>query len=181
MLTKFNWKKVAKLSKGEPEVIGYNKTKDTKMNVNNILEVKIKKVLANAVTPTKGTTGSAGYDLTAVNEKFKPELTGPIWEYDTGLAFEINPGYVGLIFPRSSITTKTTLSLGNCVGVIDSDYRGTVKFQFRNIGLAGGKKYNVGDKVGQIVFVPYHDVVFQEVEELSDTARGEQGFGSTGQ
>lgn len=145
-----------------------------------MVNVKIKKVLPNAVLPIAGTAGAAGYDLTAATETFKPELTGPIFEYDTGLAFEIPPGYVGLVFPRSSVTTKSSLMLGNCVGVIDSDYRGTVKFQFRNVNPMAGKKYQVGDRIGQIIIMPYPAVKFEEVDELNDSARGQGGFGSTG-
>jgi dUTP pyrophosphatase len=145
-----------------------------------IMNVKVKKVLENAVLPIRGSDGAAGFDLTAATEVFKPEKTGPIFEYDTGLAFEIPKGYVGLVFPRSSVTTKTTLSLGNAVGVIDSDYRGTVKFQYRNNHIPG-KKYNVGDRIGQIIILPIPTVNFEEVSELNDTKRGEQGFGSTGQ
>lgn len=145
----------------------------------NTLTIGIKKTLPNAVLPIRGSDGAAGFDLTAATEKFRPELTGPVWEYDTGLAFEIPPGYVGLVFPRSSITTKTSLTLGNCVGVIDSDYRGTVKFQFRPI--PPGKKYNVGDRIGQIIIMPLPLVNFEEVGELNDTDRGQGGFGSTGQ
>lgn len=144
------------------------------------VNVKVKKVLPNAVLPIKGSEGAAGFDLTAATEKFRPELTGPIWEYDTGLAFEIPSGHVGLVFPRSSVTTKTTLMLGNAVGVIDSDYRGTVKFQYRNVNHAAGKKYNVGDRIGQIIILPIPEVNFEEVQELDESLRGEGGFGSTG-
>lgn len=144
------------------------------------INVKVKRTLPNAVLPMKATEGSAGFDLTAATEKFKPELTGPIWEYDTGLSFEIPPGYVGLVFPRSSVTTKTTLMLGNGVGVIDSDYRGTIKFQFRNVNHAAGKKYNIGDRIGQIIIMPYPTVGFIDASELNVTDRGEGGFGSSG-
>lgn len=146
---------------------------------NQMVNVKVKKVLDNAVMPIQGTAGAAGFDLTAATEKFRPELTGPIWEYDTGLAFEIPPGYVGLVFPRSSVTTKTTLMLGNAVGVIDSDYRGTVKFQYRNVRPTG-KKFNVGERIGQIIIIPIPAVNFNEVSELAESDRGEGGFGSTG-
>ena len=145
------------------------------------MNIKVKKVLEKAILPIQGSDGAAGFDLVAATEKFKPELTGPIWEYDTGLAFEIPPGYVGLVFPRSSITTKTTLMLGNGVGVIDSDYRGTIKFQYRNVNLAAGKKYNVGDRIGQIIIMPVPSVNFEEANELNETSRGQGGFGSTGQ
>ena len=142
------------------------------------LNVKVKKVLDNAVLPIQGSDGAAGFDLTAATEKFRPELSGPVFEYDTGLSFEIPAGHVGLVFPRSSITTKTSLTLGNCVGVIDSDYRGTVKFQFRT--TPPGKKYSIGDRIGQIIILPIPAVSFEEITELSDSSRGENGFGSTG-
>lgn len=145
-----------------------------------MVNVKVKKTLDNAVMPIAGTAGAAGFDLTAATEQVRNELTGPMVEYDTGLSFEIPEGHVGLIFPRSSITTKTTLSLGNCVGVIDSDYRGSVKFQFRQVNPIAGKKYKVGDRIGQIIIVPYPKVAFQEVTELSNSERGTGGFGSTG-
>lgn len=141
------------------------------------MQVKVKKLLPNAVLPQRMTDGAAGFDLTAATQKFRQEYTGPVFEYDTGLAFEIPPGHVGLLFPRSSVTTKTSLSLGNCVGVLDSDYRGPVKFQFRNTGP--GKKYEVGDRIGQIIVLPIPEVEFLE-GELSDSVRGEGGHGSTG-
>lgn len=143
-----------------------------------MIEVKVKKVLPNAVMPQRMTDGAAGFDLTAASEKFRPEKTGPVFEYDTGLAFEIPSGYVGLLFPRSSVTTKTNFILGNCVGVLDSDYRGTVKFQFRNITPAG-KKYEIGERIGQIIIMPIHSVEFIESSELSNTERDTGGFGST--
>ena len=92
------------------------------------MNIKIKKVLPNAQLPVKGSDGAAAYDVFAAKETFLQELTGPVVEYDTGLAFEIPKGYYIDARPRSGITTKTTLLLGNGCGVIDSDYRGTVKF-----------------------------------------------------
>lgn len=147
---------------------------------NMSLTVNFKKVLSNAQLPSKATDGSAGFDLVAATEQIKAELTGPTVEYDTGLALEIPEGYVGIVTPRSSITTKTTLMLGNGVGVIDSDYRGTIKFQYRNINNMTGKKYKVGDRIGQILIMPVPSVKFNEVDELSTTKRGEGGFGSSG-
>lgn len=146
-----------------------------------MVEVKFKKTSNLAKDPIRMTNGACGADLTAATETLRTELTGPCIEYDTHIAVEIPKGYVGLVFPRSSITTKTTLSLGNCVGVIDSDYRGTIKFQFRTIFLQGGlnKKYKVGDRIGQIVIVPAPEISFKEVTELSNTDRGTGGFGST--
>jgi dUTP pyrophosphatase len=145
------------------------------------MEIKVKKLNKEAKLPFKATDGSAGFDLFAVTEKVRMELTGPVVEYDTGLSFEVPKGHVGLLFPRSSVTTKTTLMLGCSIGVLDSDFRGSVKFQFRQVNPAARKIYNVGDRIGQIVVLPIPTLNFVEVDELSDTIRGESGFGSTGE
>ena len=108
------------------------------------------------------------------------------YEYGTGLAMEIPEGYVGLIFPRSSIS-KTDHYLRNSVGVVDSGYRGEIKIRMSAptntlncLWLLGGEEYKEGDRVAQLVIMKLPSVNFQEVEELSDTDRGEGGFGSTG-
>lgn len=144
------------------------------------LDIKVKKVLPNAKLPEKGSDGAAGYDVFAASEKILNLRTGPVVEYDTGLAFEVPRGYYIDCRARSGITTKTTLMLGNSAGVVDSDYRGTIKFQFRQIAPALGVKYNIGDRIGQIIFKKYEEVDFEQVDELSETNRGEGGFGSTG-
>lgn len=168
---KVNWNKMHEMSENEPEVIGV---------FNMGLEVKIKKVLPNAQLPVQATTGAAAYDVFAATETIRNEKTGPIVEYDTGIAVEIPPGYYIDARPRSGITTKTTLMLGNGAGIIDSDYRGTIKFQFRQINPVFGVKYKVGDRIGQLIFKKYENVKFVEVEELSETERGQGGMGSTG-
>lgn len=145
------------------------------------MNINVKKLNKEAKMPTRATDGSAGYDVYAVSEKLKMEITGPIVEYDTGLAFEIPKGYYLDVRPRSSVTTKTTLMLGNGCGVLDSDYRGPLKFQFRQINPAAGKKYKVGDRIGQIILKKYEDIEIVEVQELSETNRGDGGFGSTGE
>lgn len=152
------------------------------------IALKIKKLHPDAVIPKQMTDGAAGFDLTAISvnmEFHKNDSHGPLdftrssckYTYDTGLAFEIPKGHVGLIFPRSSIH-KTDMVLSNCVGVIDQDYRGPVKFVF-NMRYQGLKFYEVGERVGQLVIMQLPEVVIEEVEELSDTARGQGGFGST--
>jgi len=145
------------------------------------MNIKIKKLNDNAKLPTRATDGSAGYDVYAVDETVNISLTGPIVEYDTGLAFEIPQGFYLDIRPRSSVTTKTTLMLGNGCGVLDSDYRGSLKFQFRQVSPVAGKKYAIGDRIGQILLKKYEDIEFVEVEDLSDTERGDGGFGSSGE
>jgi dUTP pyrophosphatase len=150
------------------------------MKIKEVLEVKVKKVLENAVIPEYQTEGAACFDLVAASKSFEPLLVGPTYVYDTGLAFEIPEGFVGLVFPRSSITTKTTLSLGNAVGVIDSDYRGTIKFQFRKTNPMYQQDYNVGDRIGQMMILPVPSVKLELAEELTETNRGDGSFGSTG-
>ena len=139
------------------------------------LKVKIKKLNENAVIPTYSKNGDAGLDLTAISEKWNEDNS--IVTYDTGLAIEIPKGHVGLLFPRSSIY-KTSLDLTNAVGVIDSGYRGSIMLKFRYV--EEGMVYDVGDRVGQLIIMPYPQIEFEEAEELSETERNTGGFGSTG-
>lgn len=141
--------------------------------------LKVKKLNEKAVIPTKANPGDAGLDLTAISTSQHLDRNGITVEYGTGLAFEIPEGHVGLIFPRSSIH-KTSLSLTNAVGVIDSGYRGEVKFKFRDLSNNIGKVYQIGDRVGQLVIIPIPEVEVVISEELSDTQRGSGAFGSTG-
>ena len=138
------------------------------------LQIKFKKLNSCAVIPTRKTTGAAGFDLTAVSL----ETTETTLKYDTGIAVEIPPGYVGLVFPRSSVC-KTGLSLANSVGVIDSDFRGSISLVFYK-GAELIEVYSYGDRIGQLLIVPIPSVEFVEAEELSETERGAGGYGSTG-
>lgn len=144
------------------------------------LPLKLKKLNDKAVIPSYADPGSAGMDLTAISEKAIFEGSVSYIEYGTGIAVEIPEGFVGLIFPRSSISSSTSLVLSNSVGVIDSSYRGEIKFRFKSLMHAGGKKYNVGDRIGQLVVIPYPQVDIEVVEELTDTSRGTGSYGSTG-
>jgi dUTP pyrophosphatase len=144
------------------------------------LPVRIKKLNEKAVLPKYATDGSAGMDLTATSEKIVIDGGNTYVEYGTSLAFEIPKGFVALLFPRSSISSNTTLSLSNSVGVLDSDYRGEVTFRFRNLSFGAGKKYKIGDRIGQILVIPYPSIEFEEVSELNDTDRGSGGYGSSG-
>lgn len=138
------------------------------------IKVKFKKVSDRAEIPFYAKKGDAGMDLVATTLM----RTGKYFEYGTDLAMEIPQGYVGLLFPRSSIS-KTDHSLRNSVGVIDSGYRGEIKLRM-SIPNLGEREYNIGDKVGQLIIIKLPWVEIEEVEELSDTDRGEGGFGSTG-
>lgn len=142
------------------------------------MEVKIKKLDSRAIIPTYSKPGDAGMDITAISMKFEENYI----EYGTGLSFEVPEGYVMLIFPRSSVSNKD-LILTNSVGVLDSGYRGELRFRYRVVKPVGKLKmdlYNPGDRIGQIMIIPYPIIEFTEVEELSDSVRGEGGFGSTG-
>lgn len=147
------------------------------MNHNKIvMKVGIKKLHPNAVVPKYAKSGDAGLDLTAV-EIINDE--GFQVTYKTGLAFEIPLGYVGLLFPRSSIRNYQ-LSLSNAVGVVDSGYRGEIQFTFNKLAGIPSKKYEVGDRIGQLIILPYPSIELVELDNLSDTERGEGGFGSSG-
>ena len=151
-----------------------------------MLEVKIKKLHKDAVIPKYETVDSVGMDLTAVSKEY--DKHGNI-VFGTGLAIQIPEGYYADLRPRSSIS-KYDLVLVNSVGTIDSDYRGELILKFkptlRKSTLCGGVyevdtvcEYDIGDRVAQIVILPYPKVYFVEVDELSETERGTGGFGST--
>ncbi len=125
--------------------------------------------------PHRGSPFSAGYDLTAISRSW--DAAHGTWIYGTGLAIAIPNGHVGLLFPRSSIYTRS-LILANCVGVIDADYRGEIKLLFRPTGE--GAVYDVGERIAQLVVIPIPDVAFAETESLDSTERDVGGFGSTG-
>ena len=138
--------------------------------------VKVKKLDSNAVIPSYSKVGDAGMDLTITKEI---ENTSFSVSYGFGIAIEIPQGYVGLIFPRSSVRNQD-LILSNCVGVIDSGYRGELQATFKKTNGLDSFKYKVGERGAQIIILPYPTIYMTEVPELSDTERGTGGFGSTG-
>jgi len=137
------------------------------------MKVKIKKLHPDAVIPKYAKEGDAGMDLTAV----EVVADGGTLTYKTGLSVEIPRWHVGLLFPRSSVY-KTGQTLTNCVGVIDSGYRGEIMMKFTLSPYQ--REYDIGDRVGQLVTMPYPKVEFEEVDELTPTERGSGGYGSTG-
>jgi dUTP pyrophosphatase len=154
--------------------------------------IQYKKKHDNARDPVQATDMAAGVDLRAA--EIVRDTKHELW-LDTGIAFDIPEGIYGDLRARSSVS-ETGLFLANGAGVIDPDYTGTVQFRFYKIGrcvwvndiekvkprfyTAEPKKYQVGDRVGQVVFQPYLNADLEETDALSDTARGEDGFGSTG-
>lgn len=146
-----------------------------------MLEVKIKKLNENAVIPSYAKQYDAGLDLTATSYSYDEKLDCHI--YGTGLAAEIPEGYVGLVFPRSS-NRKTDAYLSNHVGVIDSGYRGEIMTSFKSrdgkLVAQPEAPYKIGDRIAQIIIMPYPIVKFIESDTLSETERGDGGHGSTG-
>lgn len=143
------------------------------------MKVKVKKLHPEAVIPKYAKPGDAGLDLVAVSiESTKTSENDIVGiRYDSGLAFEIPEGNVGLLFPRSSIC-NTEMMMHNSVGVIDSGYRGSVSATF--LGDIYGKIYKIGEKFAQLVIVPIPEIELVESEELSETERGTGSYGSTG-
>lgn len=143
------------------------------------MEIKFKKLSEKATMPTRGTKGSAGIDLVCTGiETAWNEIKQLMLVYHTDLAVEIPEGYVGLLFPRSSICGKS-VTLTNSVGVIDSDYRGEIKAVFRVTTDVAPAIYREGDKFVQLVIVPNPEYDLIEAEEFSETERGANGYGST--
>lgn len=125
--------------------------------------------------PVRMTPGAIGYDVKAVEHWI--DRSDQIYCYSTGISIELPNGVACLCLPRSSVS-KTGLALCNSLGLIDADYRGEIVFKFYRVG--GGQAYRVGDRVGQLVFVPYVWPEFESVDKLSETWRGDGGYGSTG-
>ena len=141
------------------------------------MEVRVKKLVENAVIPQYAHDTDAGLDLTAVS--VEDDEYGNV-VYHTGLAIEIPDGYAGFLFPRSSVS-KYRLSLCNCVGVVDSAYRGEIMLKFNFLSSPFKKEvYHPGDRVAQLIIMPYPKITLIESEELTDTDRGDGGFGSSG-
>lgn len=152
------------------------------------MKVRIKRLYEDAKLPTKAHDDDAGFDLYAHSKTYDDENNVV---YGVGVAFEVPKGYVGLLFPRSS-NAKKDLLLSNSVGVLDSGYRGEVLFKFKRtpkefadargafMTFQYSSGYSIGDRIGQIIIMPYPDVEFVEVEELSETERGAGCYGSSG-
>ena len=141
------------------------------------MEIKFKKLHKDAVIPTSMKNGDIGLDLTAIgviNTTNKSNF-GYI-EYDTGIAVEIPEGYGGFIFPRSSIS-NTGMWLANSVGVIDNNYRGSIKCRFK--AVPNTTIYNIGERIAQLVILPVVQTSLVEVKNLTKTERNDKGFGSS--
>lgn len=143
------------------------------------MKVRIKKLNDNAVMPSKAHATDAGFDLYCTSKEI--DWTKRQIVCHTGLAFEIPEGYVGLIFPRSSVSNKP-LMMANSVGVVDSGYRGevTAKFNITDTRQSAFAHYQEGDRIAQMIIIPYPEIEFEETDSLSESDRGTCGYGSTG-
>lgn len=156
------------------------------------MEIKIKKLHPDAIIPKYATPGAACFDLHALAAKTTPLFPGEKLTFRTGLAFEIPSDHVMLVFSRSGHGFKSDIRLANCVGVIDSDYRGEVAVKLVSDDQTFGRslfgafedksilQFSPGDRIAQAMIIPVQQVSFLEVDELSETERGTGGFGSTG-
>ena len=143
------------------------------------MKINIKKLNENAIIPTRGSSQAAGYDLYACTSTpivIAPHETVMI---GTGLAIETPQGYASLILARSGLASKQGIAPANKIGLVDSDYRGEVKVALHNHSNVS-QMINPMERIAQLMIVPYLAVEFNEVDELSETERGEGGFGSTG-
>lgn len=144
------------------------------------MKVKFKRTKPNAIVPTYAKPGDAGLDLYAASGgMLNPGDTQVV---PTGIAIEIPPGFVGLVVPRSGLAAKYCVSVGNSPGIIDSGYRGELLIILAHHGhrYAQPFQFREGDRLAQLVIVPYAAVLLEEVEALSDSERAEGGLGSTG-
>ncbi len=141
--------------------------------------VRFTKLEKGAQMPTYGTEFSAGADLYALLDEDLTIDSGKTVLVHTGICMEIPEGLVGLIYARSGMATKRGLAPANCVGVIDSDYRGEIMVALHNHGKEAQTISN-GERIAQFVLAPFISAAFEEVESLTDTDRGAGGFGSTG-
>lgn len=139
------------------------------------VNVPFMKLNDDAVIPSYANYGDAGLDLTATSRKWDTDMQ--CWIYGTGIACAIPYGFVGLLFPRSSVR-KYGLIMANCIGVIDAGYRGEISATFKELG--NENLYPVGDRVAQLIIVPFPQVDIQEVTSLPESERGANGHGSTG-
>ena len=143
------------------------------------MNIKYKVLNELAKVPTRGSEYAAGYDLYAATDEPMNILAHTTQLVKTGLAFELPDGYFGAIFARSGLASKKGLRPANCVGVVDSDYRGEVMVALHN-DTDSDVAIDANERIAQLVLIPYINMTFEEVEELDATTRGEGGFGSTG-
>lgn len=139
--------------------------------------MKIKRLDERAVIPKRGSASAAGYDIYSIEDVLLP--AGGTKLIKTGLSMEIPENFFGGVFARSGLAVKEGIRPANCVAVIDADYRGELMVPLHNDSKEE-RRITAGERIAQLVILPFLPVEFEEVDELSETDRGEGGFGSTG-
>lgn len=144
-----------------------------------MIKLKYKKLSDDAIEPSYAKLGDAGLDLTA--SKIVKNSFFSVW-YNTDIAVEIPKGHFGMLVPRSSISNDSALNMANNVGIIDAGFRGGIQVRFNRTlkGMFTRKKYKVGDRIAQLIIVPFKSVELDKAIFLSNTSRGKLGYGSTG-
>lgn len=142
-------------------------------------DIKVKKLNEFAKLPTRGSEYAAGYDLYAATDQILDIAPHSTIKVGTGISFELPEGTFAAIYARSGIATKRGLRPANCVGVIDSDYRGPIIVALHN-DTDEMQSIEPGERIAQMILLPYIEMKFNEVNELSDTSRGDSGFGASG-
>lgn len=143
------------------------------------MKIQVKKLKANANLPTRGSAYAAGYDLYACVDEPVIIEAGETVKIGTGLSIAVPEGYFGAIFARSGLAAKEGLRPANCVGVADSDYRGEYIVALHNDSSVQ-RTVTPGERIAQLVIMPFLPVCFEETDNLEETERGKGGFGSTG-
>lgn len=150
------------------------------MNVRELIQVQVQKLSEDAELPEYATDGSGCFDIRAYIGKGMREGVNDTRIFHTGLAFEVPEGYVMKVYSRSGMGFKSDVRLANCVGIIDSDYRGELMIKLTNDNPDEYFFVNHGDRIAQGMIIPVPKVEFLEIVELSETKRGLGGLGSTG-
>lgn len=144
------------------------------------MKIKVKKLHPDAFLPTYGSLGAAAFDIYSIEQT--TIMPGQTLAIDTGLGFELDPGYYLEIRPRSGLSLNTKIRIANSPGTVDFDFKGSVKIIVDNLLGQFPEKYIIkkGERIAQALLKKYDQVEFEEVQELSETERGEKGYGSTG-
>lgn len=146
--------------------------------MDDYLPIKFAKTALEAVTPSRGRFGDAGYDLTSLEDLVLQPFERKLIR--TGIAIELPAHYAGFVIPRSGNAINKGLSLVNTPGLIDSNYRGELKVIAINLDPQEPIQINKGDRIAQLVVIRVEDVAFEQVDALTETERGSGGFGSSG-
>ena len=176
---RLQWKNFCKTKTKAPWMVSLAKPFFFQRKAGGYMKIQIKKLKENAVIPTRGSAYAAGYDLYACIDEAIEIGAGETVKVGTGLSVAVPEGYFGAVFARSGLAAKEGLRPANCVGVCDADYRGEYIVALHNDSSVT-RTVTPGERIAQLVIMPFLSVEFEEADALTETARGAGGFGSTG-